>query len=46
MKEDIFGSLKPNTVLPMTIPKGKVGLLLSITNENLSIKLDEFTFEE
>lgn len=47
LKEDIFGSLKPNTILPltMTIPKGKVNLFFSITNENLSIKLDEFTFE-
>ncbi|WP_407371479.1 hypothetical protein [Carnobacterium sp.] len=48
LKENIFGPLKPNVVLPltMTVPKGKVDLFFSITNENLSIKLDEFNFEE
>lgn len=48
LREDIFGPLKPNTVLPltMTVPKGKTDLFFSITNENLSIKLDEFNFEE
>lgn len=48
LREDIFGPLKSNTVLPltMTVPKEKVDLFFFITNENLSIKLDEFTFEE
>ncbi|MER2173415.1 MAG: hypothetical protein ABS911_01970 [Carnobacterium sp.] len=48
LREDIFGPFKPNTVLPLTmaVPKEKVDLFFSITNENLSIKLDEFTFEE
>lgn len=48
LREDVFGPLKPNAVLPltMTVPKEKVDLFFSITNENLSIKLDEFNFEE
>lgn len=46
--EEIFGPLEPNAVLPltMTVPKDKVDLFFSITNENLSIWLDDFTYEE
>ncbi|MDN5372498.1 MAG: hypothetical protein PWR19_1544 [Carnobacterium sp.] len=46
--EEIFGPLEPNAVLPltMTVPKDKVDLFFSITDENLSIWLDDFTYEE
>lgn len=48
LEEEVFGPLGPNTVLPltMTVPKGKTDLFFSITNEDASIWLDEFSYEE
>lgn len=48
LEEEVFGPLEPNTVLPltMTVPKEKTDLFFSITNENISIWLDEFNYEE
>ena len=48
VSEEIFGPLEPNAVLPltMTVPKDKADLFFSITDENLSIWLDDFTYEE
>lgn len=48
LEEEVFGPLEPNTVLPltMTVPKEKTDLFFSITNENISIWLDEFNYEK
>lgn len=48
LEEDVFGPLEPNAVLPltMTVPKGKTDLFFSITNDDVSIGLDEFKYEK